>query len=636
MVLYILVFFAAIAPIIVYLSLNYFRTAIEKSVEDQQFMLVTRIADEIDQKIRFSQDALKSSARTLNPHIIDNPVKASEFLDNQLALLSIFDNGLFLFDSKGSLISDTTNSPGRIGMDFSYREYIKRTIDTRKPVISNPYRSSLPHHHPVVMFTVPFFDEKGTFTAILGGSIDLMKENYLGALSKAKIGKEGFFFLTSPDRMLIMHPDTSSIMTTAQPGRNPLHDRALDGFEGSGTTVSDSGAHGIAAFKRLATTGWILAANFPEKEALSPIRKASWFAWSMVFFGGLLTVSAFWLVTRQLISPLISITEQIRRIHSQQGQHRQVEISTNDEIRELATVFNTVITGLDEKEKTLTVLNDELELRVVERTERLAETNNKLQQEIRNRDAAREEIICLNEDLNRRALSLETINRELESFSYSISHDLQAPIRHIKGYISILKEDHSRKFDESVMLLFNKVASSSNRLEQLVTDILDLSRVSRSQIRAVPVNLSTIAEEIKTLLVETDPGRNVVFTIETEVMVTGDPVLLHLVMQNLLENSWKYCVSKESALIRFGKIQSDAETTCFVSDNGIGFDMAHAEKIFGVFQRLHSSSEYEGTGIGLATVQRILHRHNGRIWAEGKAAEGATFYFTIPTAAPSL
>jgi light-regulated signal transduction histidine kinase (bacteriophytochrome) len=164
----------------------------------------------------------------------------------------------------------------------------------------------------------------------------------------------------------------------------------------------------------------------------------------------------------------------------------------------------------------------------------------------------------------------------------------------------------------------------------LISDILDLSKVSRAEIRKVPVNLSGMAYELSCILRETEPGRNVAFEIENGVMITGDPALLQLVMQNLLENAWKYSARRESALIKFGTIQSCTETTCFVCDNGIGFDMADSDQIFGVFQRLNSSAEYEGTGIGLATVQRIIHRHNGRIWAEGSIDQGATFYFSIP------
>jgi signal transduction histidine kinase len=630
MVLYILVFFAVAAPIVVYLSLNYYRESVEKSVEEQQSMLVSRIADELDQKIIFSQDTLISASNSLSPKIIASPFRAEEFLYNNLALISIFDNGVFLFTPAGKLIAETSQKPGRIGMDFSYREYMKRTLTTKRPVISPPFISSMSHHHPAVMFTVPILDDSGKLLAVFGGSIDLMKPNFLGTLSEAKIGKNGYFQLSTADHITIIHPEKDRIMAQAPSSQVKLYDKAIREFEGSGMTLSASGTQMISAFRRLKTVDWALSANYPENEALEPIRGATRFAWLMVFFGGILTGVVFWLVTRQLISPLISITEQIRMIHADEDHTRKVEISTNDEIRELATVFNGLISDLDEKERNLRVVNEELELRVAERTQQLEQTNRMLQIEIENSEAAQEEITCLNEDLSCRALSLETINRELESFSYSISHDLRAPVRHIKGYINILQEDHASKFDDEVVKLFKRISASSSKLEQLISDILDLSRVSLTEISNVSVNLSIIANEVACILRENEPGRLVEFDIEDGVTLTGDPALLQLVIQNLLENAWKYSARSASPLIRFGKIQSGNETTCFVSDNGIGFDMANADLIFGVFQRLHSSVDYEGSGIGLATVQRIIHRHGGRIWAEGGVDKGATFYFSIP------
>lgn len=629
MVLYLLVFYVVLAPAVVFLALNYYQQSVEKSVEEQQFMLVTRIAEELDQKIIFSRDALVAASRRITPRIIANPSRAEEFLYNNLSLISIFDNGVFLFSPSGRMIAETTQRPSRTGMDFSYREYVKRTIATRRPVISSPFISSMSHHHPAIMFTVPILDRSGALRAIFGGSIDLMKANFLGSLSQAKIGGNGYFHLSTADRMIIMHPVKDRIMTVSPPGRNRLYDRAVKGFEGAGETVTVSGMHSISAFKRLMTVNWILSANYPEREALAPIRRATSLAWAMVLLGGIMTGGVFWLVSRQLISPLISFTCQIEKIHRGECQGSRVEVETNDEIKELATVFNELMAGLEEKENQLKEVNEELELRVAERTEQLEETNQRLQIEIRNSASAQEEITCLNEDLNRRALSLEAINRELESFSYSISHDLRAPVRHIRGFIDILIEEHLTGLDMDTRALLTRISTTCGKLENLISDILNLSRVSRTEIRALPVNLSEMSREIVKVLQETEPPRKIEITIQDDVMVTGDPALLHLAMQNLLENAWKYSSRSEVSMIRFGRTAARDETVFFVADNGVGFDMAHADKIFGVFQRLHSSREYEGTGIGLATVQRIIHRHGGRIWAQGDAGKGATFYFTL-------
>lgn len=629
MVLYILVFFVLMAPAVVFVSLNHYRSTVEKSVEEQQYMLVTRIAEELDQKIIFSQDSLVSASRRITPRIVENPTRAEEFLWNNLSLISIFDNGVFLFDASGRMIAETTQRPSRTGMDFSFREYMKRTVATRRPVISPPFVSSMAHHHPAIMFTVPIFDDKEQLSAIFGGSIDLLKPNFLGSLSQATIGHKGYFQLSTADRRLIMHPDKNLIMTTLPQGRNILYDRAIRGFEGAGETMTLSGMDTISAYKRLKTVDWILTASYPAGEALAPIRRANYFAWSLVLLGGIVTVGAFWLVMKQLIAPLISFTEQVRQIHADEGHFRQVDVVCNDEIKELATVFNGLLAGLDEKEKRLREANEELEIRVAERTAQLEETNRILQIEIRSRAEAQEEIISLNEDLNRRALSLETINRELESFSYSVSHDLRAPVRHLKSFIQIMMEDHAERLGMEAEQLLRRISDAGAKLETLINEILNLSRVSRVEINHMPVDLSSLAVDIAGLLKETEPARDVRFDIEDGIVVNGDPALMHLVMQNLMENAWKYSAKTANALIKFGALRSDTETACFVKDNGIGFDMAYADKMFGVFQRLHDSSEFEGTGIGLATVQRIIHRHEGRVWAESVAGQGATFYFTV-------
>lgn len=629
MVLYILLFFTIASPVVVYLSLTHFRSALEKSVEEQQFLLVSRIADELDHKVSFSHNALKSAALAITPETVASPGRASAFVDERHSLLSIFDNGLYLFSPGGILLADSTGSNNRIGMDFSYRDYFKQTIKEVKPIVSSPYASSLSHHHPVVMFTVPVKNEKGDCIAILGGSLDLMRENFLGALSKAKIGTNGYFSLTSKELDIIMHPDTSLIMNKVTVGKDRLFDRALKGFEGAGRTDTFKGIRSISAYKRLIAADWLLSANYPEDEALSPLRKATWFAWSMVLCGGIATISIFWLVTRKLISPLIYLTEEMRKIRDTKQQPRQIAVGTNDEVKELATVFNRLMLELQEKEQRLESLNISLEQRIAERTEELETANKRLQAEVEQRTQAQEEISFLNDDLHRRATALEQVNCELESFSYSISHDLRAPVRHIRSFSEMLLDGYGETLEQGAKLLVQKVSGSACKLETLINYVLDLSRVSRIELAKMPISLTDMARETAGLLRDNDPERKVTFEIQEGINVYGDPVLMQLVIQNLLENAWKYSRQKDTGLIQFKADDCGDEAVFSVEDNGVGFDMKYADKLFTLFQRLHSAVEYEGTGIGLATVQRIIHRHGGRIWGKGEPGKGATFSFTL-------
>jgi PAS domain S-box-containing protein len=234
------------------------------------------------------------------------------------------------------------------------------------------------------------------------------------------------------------------------------------------------------------------------------------------------------------------------------------------------------------------------------------------------------------EDLvKERTTQLEAANKELETFSYSVSHDLRAPLRSIDGFSQALLKDYNEKLDEQGKDFLRRVRSASQRMARLIDDLLKLSRVTRAEMRRERVALSTIAREIADEFRKTHPERRVEFIIADGLVDHGDSQLLRAVMENLLGNSWKYTGKNPAARIEFGVTRDESQTAYYVRDNGVGFDMAYAGKLFGAFQRLHSTAEFEGTGIGLATVQRIIHRHGGRVWAEGKINEGATFYFSL-------
>ena len=228
---------------------------------------------------------------------------------------------------------------------------------------------------------------------------------------------------------------------------------------------------------------------------------------------------------------------------------------------------------------------------------------------------------------------LEATNRELEAFSYSVSHDLRAPLRSIDGFSQILLEDYADEFDEDGKDYLSRVRAASQRMGRLIDDLLGLSRVTRGAMNRERVNLSDLAEEVAEGLREATPGRAVEFSAQKGLKVWGDPRLLRVALVNLIGNAWKFTEKEPEAHIEFG-VDEELSTrgrvpVYYVRHNGAGFDMNYVDKLFGAFQRLHGSDEFEGTGIGLATVQRVVHRHGGRIWADGEVGRGATFYFTL-------
>jgi PAS domain S-box-containing protein len=249
--------------------------------------------------------------------------------------------------------------------------------------------------------------------------------------------------------------------------------------------------------------------------------------------------------------------------------------------------------------------------------------------DVTQRKRMQEDVQKLNEDLKQRAAQLEAANKELEAFSYSVSHDLRAPLRSIDGFSHVLLEDYGEQLPDEGKGYLERVRAAAQRMATLIDDLLNLSRVTRTALQPKFINLSKMVEEIAGSLQEGQPDREVTFSIMPDLMVEGDPRLLHIVLENLLSNAWKFTSKQDHPVIEFGQKAHAKERTFYVRDNGVGFDMAYADKLFGVFQRLHSVSEFPGTGVGLATVQRIIAIHGGRIWAESEEGKGAGFYFTL-------
>ena len=255
-----------------------------------------------------------------------------------------------------------------------------------------------------------------------------------------------------------------------------------------------------------------------------------------------------------------------------------------------------------------------------------------ISEDITARKEADREVARLNEGIRSRTDELEAANKELEAFSYSVSHDLRAPLRHIDGFTDLLIRQAGSNLDETARRYLDLIASSAKEMGQLIDDLLSFSRMSRTQMQNTVVDLGRLVTEVRGGLATEMDGREIQWQVHRLPTIRGDARMLRLVFQNLLANAVKYTGHSASARIEVGARDSEDEVVLFVRDNGVGFDMAYAHKLFGVFQRLHSDEEFEGTGIGLATVRRVIHRHGGRTWAEGAVDCGATFYVALPRA----
>jgi len=296
----------------------------------------------------------------------------------------------------------------------------------------------------------------------------------------------------------------------------------------------------------------------------------------------------------QLSAAAAALKEGDDRVH--------VQVETDDEVGQLAASFNVMVEAIRERKL-------ELELAL----EELSQLN-----------------IYLEEKVQQRTAQLESANRELESFNYSASHDLRAPLNRLAGFCAALKEEYGERLDDQGRQYLARIAAVGEQMNRVLSAMLTLYQVQQREMSSRRLNLSELVQAVSASLRETDRDREVNFVIQEDVMVYGDMKLIWLALENLLGNAWKFTGGRSGAKIEFGQVEKNGEKACFIRDNGAGFNMAYAEKLFTPFQRLHNHEDFPGTGVGLAIVQRIMARHGGRIWLESVEGMGTTCYFTLP------
>jgi signal transduction histidine kinase len=299
--------------------------------------------------------------------------------------------------------------------------------------------------------------------------------------------------------------------------------------------------------------------------------------------------------------PIAQLAETARIVSREKRYSIRAPAAPNaDEIAVLIDAFNEMLEQIQERDTALQAARDELEQRVVRRT-----------------------------------AQLEAVNRELESFTYSVAHDLRAPLRHIQGFADALIEDGADRLDSATRSYLNRIVESTRRMDQLINDLLGLAHVGRQELHFQAVGLNALVRDVVRDMAHETEGRNIEWRLGDLPVVECDPGLIKQVFYNLLSNAVKYSRPRDPAVIEVGQMTVNGERIVFVRDNGVGFNMKYAHKLFGVFERLHRREDFEGTGVGLATVQRIIHKHGGRIWAEAEIDRGATFYFTLTEPGPT-
>ncbi len=352
----------AIYSLIALFAFSNYKKSIKDIIAQQQFSMISIVADEIDNKLLTAHKLLIAAAKTTPPDVMLNSARAQAFLDEKYGLHAIFDSYLFLFTPAGKIFVESPDAPGRRGLDFSFREYISNTIKTKKPYISDPFVSLLPDKHPVVAFTVPFFDSKGKIKGILVGSINLMRDNFLGRICNVKIGVTGNIYLYETDGTMIMHQNKKRILVKQPRGLNRLYDMARDGFEGTGETTTSYGLKAVSSFKRLKTKNWILAANTPQAEAYHPIQVAERYFLIASIAGSIAAFFIFFVIMKYLIKPLELLTRHVEDLPHKTGDDRFLNIKAKDEIGTLSAAFDKMESERKQTEELLRSLSNTDEL----------------------------------------------------------------------------------------------------------------------------------------------------------------------------------------------------------------------------------------------------------------------------------
>jgi signal transduction histidine kinase len=492
---------------------------------------------------------------------------------------------LFLISARHGLILVSTDKK----QEGKYRDTFPYFIEGKSHTFVQRIYYSPALEQAAMTLSTPIRDKQGNLIGVLAGRLDLGELSKIISLQSGNSPTEDTY-LVNTFNFFVTEPRFGQGYALKKAVRTDGVEAGLSGKDGVGFYKDYRGVPVIGAYKWLPEFKMCIITEIDQAEAFAPVVRLAWIitgiASAISLAAGLLGL----FFARTITRPVRHLAAGAEEIGEGNLEYR-VGTASKDEIGGLSRAFDRMTESL----KATMVSRDELEQRVRDRT-----------------------------------AQLEAANKELEAFSYSVSHDLRAPLRAIDGFSGAVLEDYFDKLDDQGKRFLSIIRSNTQKMGRLIDDLLAFSHLGRQEISPSDISMTDLAKGVFEEIKPPANERNLQFDMTTLPLAQGDRSMMKQVFANLLSNAIKFTRPREMATVEIGGTNDGAENIYYVKDNGVGFDMQYVNKLFGVFQRLHSTDEFEGTGVGLAIVQRIIHRHGGRVWAEGKLGEGATFFFTLP------
>lgn len=564
-------------------------------IESEQFQLLSVLGNHLDDKIDERLSALAQSAQSVPQDKLDDLKALEQHLQNEHALLTLFDD-LYIFDYNGNLLVDWPLKAGRRGLDMSGRDYIQAVRSERKPFISQPILGKATKQ-PIVVLAAPVLNNKGELVAIVGGVLNLYKPNLIGSLASRSIGESGYLYLVSGDHLFISHPDKTRIMQATPPAAdNPSLARAYEGFEGTLEGSNSRGLQGLFTFKRLQSTGWILASVVPSEEAFRPIVVIQRNMAVITLLLMLIATPLLWFFSVRLLHPLGQLARQMReRASSMQPglPAKPVAEIGSHEIRTVAAAFNEFLGARNDAEIALAQAKD----------------------------------------------AAEAASRSKSEFLANMSHELRTPMNGVIGMIELARMN---ALDGESDELLKIARNSAESLLAILNDILDVSKIEAGKLSIdnTPFEFAELTREVlrlmEPLINEKGLSHSLTFPADLPETLIGDPLRIRQVLLNLIGNAIKFTrqgsVAVDVKIV--AKNSAGLTLSIAISDTGIGIPNDRLDAIFHAFTQADGSTtrHFGGTGLGLTISSQLVELMGGKLSVESQEGQGSTFRFTLPLA----